>query len=50
MTSLFKNLNGLRQLVNLSQKLDKLEAFVHISSIYADSDHSFIDEKVKVFF
>ncbi|CAF0874478.1 unnamed protein product [Brachionus calyciflorus] len=45
-TSLMTNVHGLRQVVNLSKKLDKLEAFVHISSIYANSDESFIDEKV----
>lgn len=45
-TSLLTNVHGLRQVVNLSKKFKKLDAFVHISSIYAICDESFIDEKI----
>lgn len=40
------NVHGLRQVLNLSKKFTNLEAFVHISSIYANCDESFIDEKI----
>ncbi|RMZ93025.1 fatty acyl- reductase 1-like, partial [Brachionus plicatilis] len=45
-TSLLTNVHGLRQVLDLSRKLKKLEAFVHVSSIYANCDESFIDEKI----
>jgi hypothetical protein len=32
--------------MTVSKQFDKLEAFVYVSSIYANCDHSYIEEKI----
>ena len=32
--------------MTISKEFEKLEAFVYVSSIYANCDHSYIEEKI----
>jgi fatty acyl-CoA reductase len=45
-TSILVNVLGLRQTINLVRQFKGLEAFVYVSSIYANGNKSFIEEKV----
>jgi fatty acyl-CoA reductase len=45
-TSLLVNVLGLRQTLNLVKQFKNLEAFVYVSSIYANGNKKFIEEKV----
>jgi len=45
-TSLLTNVLGLRKVINFSRTLPNLEAFVHVSSVYANSNRSNIEEQV----
>jgi alcohol-forming fatty acyl-CoA reductase len=45
-TSLLTNVYGLRNTLNFAKKINNLEAFVHVSSIYANSNRPFIEERI----
>jgi fatty acyl-CoA reductase len=45
-TSLLTNVLGLRNTLNLAKSIENLEALVYVSSIYANGDRSFIEEKI----
>lgn len=45
-TSLQTNVLGVKHTLDLAKKFSKLEAFVHMSSIYANANQSFIEEKI----
>lgn len=40
------NVNGLKKIINLAKKIKNLEAFVHVSTCYANCDLNEIDEKI----
>lgn len=40
------NVLGLRNVMKLAKQLDNLDAFVYVSSVYANCDHSYIEEKI----
>jgi alcohol-forming fatty acyl-CoA reductase len=45
-TSLLLNVLGLRKVIEFSKQLPNLDAFVHISSLYANINRSYIEEKI----
>jgi hypothetical protein len=45
-SALLTNVQGLRNVMTISKQFQKLEAFVYVSSIYANCDHSYIEEKI----
>lgn len=45
-TSLMANVLGLRNVMNFGKEVKNLEAFVYISSVYANCERAFIEEKI----